>query len=103
MRNIPDFLQGNHVTKLCEMFGIEKEELNERAQRGTGSALFKRWILGEATDAGPNERELSSRQTKKLKEVGDPVYHASGNAGFTAFTAVAGSYLLDNQVPPCIR
>ena len=103
MRNIPDFLQGNYVTKLCEMFGIEKEELNERAQRGTESALFKRWILGKEANTGPNERELSSQQTKKLKEVGDPVYRASGEAAYRVFTAVAGSYFLDNQVPPCIR
>ena len=103
MRNIPHFLQGNHVTKLCEMFGIEKEEFNKRAQLGTESALFKRWILGKEADTRPNEKELFYPQIKKLKEVGDPVYRASGNAGFNVFTAIAGSYLLDNQVPPCIR
>ena len=103
MQNIPDFLHGNHVTKLCEMFGIEKEEFNERAQRGTESALFKRWILGEATDTDPNEKELRGQEGKMLKEVGETIYRASRSPGFTAFTAIAGSYLLDNQVPPCIR
>lgn len=103
MRNIPDFLQGNYVTKLCEMFSIEKEELNERAQRGTKSTLFKRWIQGKATDAAPSEKELHRREEKVLKKVGDPVFSASGEAAYRVFTAIAGSYLLDNQVPPCIR
>ena len=95
-----DLIKGEHDPVLYEMFDVTQEEFDERAQRGIDSALFKRWIFGEWADVRLGERELSSQQTMNLKIVSEPVRHRNG---IMAFTAVAGSYLLDNQVPPCIR
>lgn len=95
-----EFLRGDYNPDLYQMFGIDREEFDQRAQRGIDSALFRRWILSEWAGVGPGERELSSQQTMNLKVVSNPI---QGMKEIMAFTAVAGSYLMDNQVPPCIR
>ena len=95
-----ELVQGDHNPALYQMFHIDQEEFDKRAHRGIDSALFRRWILSEWAGEGPGEKELSSQQTMELKEVSRPIKDMKG---IMAFTAVAGSYLLDNQVPPCIR
>ena len=66
---ITEFVQGDHDPALYQMFRIDQEEFDKRAQRGIDSALFRRWILSEWAGVGPGEKELSSQQTMNLKEV----------------------------------
>ena len=99
-KEISELVQGEHDPALYQMFGIDREEFDERAQRGIDSALFRRWIFGEWADVQAGERELSNRQSSNLKKICDRIKYRNG---IMAFAAVGGSYLLDNQVPPCIR
>ena len=82
-----------------EIFGIGAEEFDQRIDRGKDSALFQRWILGEWASTSPGEMELSNRRTAALKEIS----RSLDVLGMAAFTAAAGSYLLDGECPPCIR
>ena len=91
------YVFGDYDPALPAMFHIDENEFDQRAQRGVGSALFRRWILSEWVDERPGELGLSNRRTSRLKEISRPI------KDIVVFTAVAGSYMLDGRVPPFIK
>ena len=95
-----EYVFDDHDPELYRMFGIDKDEFDQRAQRGIESALFRQMILNEWAACAPGEMELSNRRHSRLKEVSETIRYMKGVA---AFFSVSGSYLLENKVPPCIK
>ena len=98
--NTLNFIDGPHDPSLLKLFGLDWDEFRERAERGRESALFRRWILNEWAGVQPGELELSNRRQSALHDVMRPINYRNGIA---AFAALAGSYLLEGTVPPCIK
>ena len=61
---------------------------------------YLEWIQGEWADTQPGEMDLSNRRESQLKEIRQSIEDIGA---LKMFTAVAGSYLLENQTPPCIK
>ena len=93
-------VHGNRHPEVYGLFGIGREEFIERAARGVDSALYRRLIEGEWAATRDGEKELSNRRTSAFNEVHRSVKCPMWQA---ATIAVAGSYLLENKTPPCIK
>ena len=69
-----------------------------RMESGRSSAFYRRNLQYEWCDALEGERELSANERQKVSEITDG--YSTGQ--LIEFYAIAGSFLMEGQLPPAL-